>query len=474
VIEEDAGEAMAADWARKATEKEAKSRRSRRCAALVFLCVGAFAGIVGAHDAFSSLEVASRFGGLLLLFAGLSLIAVAVFLFAGFSWAPVAGILISPVGMIIGLSFVSAQLLNVDRDWWPVVVAIGIAALVLFAALRLHWGSWKLALFSAAMLVAAYGFFLLGDHDERLIIWAAIVFASVLACVVLWRMQPPRVSISAPRVLGGMAGFFTLSALIGGAQLWYTSQYLPESLGASLSVQSHLTREGVQGGEEVVKLTLSIQNTGQTQAKILASLYRVTAAPVVATTMSDRTIRNELDEPAMDSHSVSRFRHPFRWDVVQAGRIFAERSWLDPEERYVTSALVYLPRGRYDVVRSKSVVLLSKGKALTLDEAKGEKYDLTEPKQTVREVASVWPIEETSWFRQLTRSDRELKIDWITSRRGNHQAARFPYLSSIVFRVGSNDDAKQLTSYNEQLGAKYGLAEAEADAEMPLDPPSSR
>jgi MFS family permease len=459
---------VAADWASKAAKKQAESRKAFGFAALVFLCVGAFAGVIGAHDAFASLEVASRFGGLLLLLVGLSLIAVAVFLFAGFPWAPTAGVLISPLGVIVGLSFVSAQLLNVDRDWSPVFVAIGIAALVLIAGVHFHWGPLELGLLSAATLFAAYWLFLFGDHDERLIFWAAIVFFSTLACFALWRAQPPKVSISAARVLGGMAGFFTLSALIGGAQLWYTSQYLPESLGASLSVQSHLTREGIQGGEEVVKLTLSVQNTGQTQAKILDSLYRITAAPVVATGMSDRLIREELGEPAMDDHAVSRFRHPFRWDVVQAGRIFAERSWLDPEERYVTSTLIYLPRGRYDVMRSKSVVLISKGKALTLDEANERKYELTEPKRTMRRVALVWPIDETSWFRQLTRSDRDLEIDWITSRRGNTEAARFPYLSLEAFRVGSHADPEELSSYDEQLFARYGLGEQPSSTEMVL------
>jgi hypothetical protein len=405
----------------------------------------------------------------LLLFSGLSLMAAAIFLMVkGLSWAPTMGVLISPLGAIIGLSFISAQLLNVDRDWAPVLTAIVIALLVLGVGVYLHWDPLKLAGLSAVMLGAAYLYFLSGDHDERLIIWAAIVFASALACFALWRAQPPKVSISAPRVLGGMVGFFTLSALIGGAQLWYTSQYLPESLGASLSIQSHLTRLGAQGGEEVVRLTLSIQNTGQTQAEILDSLYRVTAAPVVTTGMSDRQVQEELDEPAMDGRTVSRFRHPFRWDVVQAGRIFEEGSWLDPEERYSTSALVYLPRGRYDAVRSKSVVLLSKGKALTLESTKERKDDLMEPKRTVREVASVWPIEETSWFRQMTRSDRELEIDWVASRRGNSQAARFPYLSLEAFRVGSHADPEELNSYNEQLFAQYGLGEALSSTEMVL------
>jgi len=436
---------------------------------VVFLAIGAFAAVVGAHDAFSSIEVASRFGGLLLLLAGLSLIAVAIFLLAtGISWAPTAGILISPVATIVGLSFVSAQLLSVDREWSLVLIAIGIGAVVLVAGIYLHWGAWRLSLLATLALGTAYLSFVHGDHDQRLFLWAAIVIFSGLACFALWRAEPPSMSISAPRVLGGIFGFFTLSALIGGAQLWYTSQYLPSSLGASLSVESHLTRVGTQGKSEVARLTLSIQNTAQVQAKILGSLYRVTAAPLKEIRLTDRQMREELERAEAHDRPVSRFRRSFSWDLVQAGRIFSDRAWLDPGERYTTSALVYIPRGRYDTLRSKAVVLMAKGKALALDDSRKYEVPQIEPTRTVRRVASVWPIEETSWFRQLTHSDRVLQVMWITSRRGNTEAARFPHLGFAAFRVGSDDNVDEFASYNEQLLSTYGLGEALSSTETVL------
>jgi hypothetical protein len=435
--------------------------------------IGAFAGVVGAHDAFSSIEVGSRFGGMLLFLAGLALIAVAIFLFAGLSWSLTAGVLISPVAALIGLSFISAQLRSVDQDWAPIYVAICIAALALFLGIYRHWTPLKLILLSAALLTVSYLAFLAGDHDERLVFWVAIVFAAILASFTLWTAETPNVAISAVKVLGGMAGFFTLSALIGGAQLWYTSQYLPASLGASLSMDSRLTWLGRQGGEEVAELTLSIQNTGQTQAKILDSLYRVVAAPLNSIRLTDRGIRERLADPAVNDRTVARFRGSFSWDLVQAGRIFADGSWLDPEERYSVSSLVYLPRGRYDTLRSKAVVLIAKDKALTLDGGRELEFAHRPPSSRVRGFASQWPIEETSWFRQLTRSNRELQIDWVSGRPRNSEAARFPHLSYAVFRVGSNAAGDELSSYNEQLFTEYGLGETRSNTEMMLGPSAS-
>jgi hypothetical protein len=470
MIEESARGRLVAAWAKKAAERDAEVRGAQLFAALIFFLIGAFAVTVGAHDAFSSIEIASRFGGLLLLFAALALIVVALGLTAALSWSTTAGVAISFLGAIIGLSFISAQLLSVDGDWWPLRVAIGIAVVVLAVGIFRHWGPLKLFLLSAGGLAAAYLYFLGGDHDERLIFWAAIVFASALAGFALVKVRPPKVPTSAAKVLGGMAGFFTLSALIGGAQLWYTSQYLPASLGASLSVESHLTRLPARGEAEVARLTLSIQNTGQTQATILGSLYRITAAPLHAVELRDWQMREALEEPQVYGRTASRFRRSFDWDVVQAGRIFDEGSWLDPEEQFSTDLLIYLPRGRYDILRSKAAVMIAKGKALTLAPG-GEEFRLTEPVRRVRQIASVWPIEETSWFRQLTRSDRELEIDWVASRIDSFQAARFPHLRIAVRRVDTDDDIDELNKYNERLFATYGLGEALSSTEIALGRP---
>jgi hypothetical protein len=443
--------------------------QARVFASLIFFAIGGFAVIVGAHDAFSSIEVASRFGGLLLLFSGLSLTAVAIFLLVKvFPWAPTAGVLISPLGAIVGLSFISAQLLSVDRDWWPIAASILVAGAVLVAGIGFHRGPWGLTVLAVAGLAFTYGFFLSGDHDERLVFWVAIVFASGLACFALWRAQRPKVSISATRVVGGLFGFFTLSALIGGAQLWYTSQYLPASLGASLSVESQLTRLGTRGNAEVAKLTLSIENTAQTQAKVLGSLYRVTAAPVHPIRLGDRQIEADLDLPQSRNRTVSRFRRSYRWDVVQAGRIFADGSWLDPAERFSTSTLVYLPRGKYDTLRSSADVVIAKGKALTLGQPGKPDRGESVSGDPVHEVVSVWPIEETSWFRQLTHAERKLELEWITGIDGNSQAARFPFIGITAHRVDSDNDINDLIPYNEQLFSTYGMGDARSRAELAL------
>jgi hypothetical protein len=447
-------------------------KRARVFAAVVFVLVGFFAVAVGAHDAFAAVEVGSRFGGLLLLLAGLALLAATVALaIPELKWAPTAAIFVAPAGVLVGLSFIVAQLIAVDRDRLPVWAAILIAALVVAVAVhRALKGSgkeWTPPAVALVLLVFAYLYFLRGEHDEWVIVWAAIAIASGLVAYQLWMAQPPDLSGLSLRVVFGVFGVFSLGALVSGAQLWYTSQYVPAHQPPSLTIESRLHQLRDANGLEVARLTFTVSNTSQAQARVLGSVYRVSGSNMESPThATDAKVAHQLRRPEINGLPVLRYRRDTDRDLVQTGRIFPEGFWLDPDEKFSTSALVYIPYGRYDVLRSQAELLIAKGGSLTID------LD-----RDVRRFAHLrgewgaearWPIDETSWFRDLTRADRTIGVRWVAGANGYPLLDGYPYLETIVWRDGEDAPLSERIDYSEQAERLYGMASTESTTEIPL------
>jgi len=456
-----------------AHEPTDEEKRARAFAAGVFALVGLFAAVVGAHDAFGAYEVGSRFGGLLLLLAGSAVVATAVALLIwSLDWAPTAGIFASALGAMLGTSFIIAQLLNPDRSWPPFVTAVVISVLTLFAGILLHWKPNRLFAFSGPLLLFFYLGYRRGDYDERLIIWAAIVFASVIVAYSLWRVRPPVLSMSGAgqaKLFAGIFGFFSLSALIGGAQFWYTSQYLPSSEGASASITTALHQIGRLGHMDVVELKMTAENTGQIRAQILGSVYRVDGAPMIPVRRTDTRMVRLLGRPDVRGGGVSRFRRGPSWEVVQAGRIFSDGWSLDPEEKFSKSVLIYVPRGDYDALRAQAELMMAKGSSLTLNERDRSRYAGILDESGAKVVVTSWPVRETSWFRDLTRGNREVSLMWVIDSDRQPHSAQFPHLLNTVGRIGEEASPSEYNEYNEQTGRLYGLASTVSTSELALD-----
>jgi hypothetical protein len=454
----------------------AQEKRARAFAIAVFVPVGIFAAAVGSHDAFAAVEVGSRFGGLLLLLTGAALLAAAVSLAVpALRWAPTAGIFVAPAGVLVGLGFMAAQLISVDRDQLSVWASILIAlAVVTVAVHRVRSGGpddWTPSLLAFALLAAAFLRFSYGEHDERVIVWAAIAIAPALVAYQLWLARPPDLSALSLRTVFGVFGLFSLGAVVSGAQLWYASQYVPAHQAPSLTVETKLRQLPGAAGLEAARLTLTVSNTSQTQARILSSVYRVGGSPLTpALYQSDADVSGQSRRPQVLGRPVLRYRRDVEWDLVQVGRVFPRGFWLDPDEKFSTSALVYIPRGRYDLLRSQVEVLIAKGGSLTVD-------DIEHPE--VRQFAHVfgkplwgvesrWGIAETSWFRELTRGDRSVGILWIAGRKGWPSQDIFPLVGSLVRRNGDDGSRREREDYSEQAEGLYGMAGTETVTEIPL------
>ncbi len=447
-----------------------EEKRARWFALCVFSLIGLFASVVGTHDAFAALEVGSRFGGLMLMVAGSALVAAGVSQGSyRFQWAPTAGVFAGALGAMVGVGFILAQLLSPDRSWPPIMCAVALAGVMLVAAIVLRWTPLTLSVISFASLFALYLLFVHGDYDQRQIIWAGFVIASALAAYSLWRAHPPELSLSAPRLFAGIVGFFSLSALVGGAQFWYTSQYLPSSEGVSLTVKSSLRQLGHSGNMDIAELGLTVTNTSAAQADVLGSVYRISGSVTRPTARPDAQMAEWLGRPDVRGATISRYRRGPTWDLTQCGRIFADGWWLEPNETYSRNILIYVPRGRYDILRSQVQLLFAKRGALALRERDRHRFPTTFDYGHAKAVVTRWPIQETSWFRDLTRGERELSLIWLTGNDLQPDPARFPHIAEGVGRVGEEAGNAEFASYNDQAAKLYGLASTLSTRELPLD-----
>lgn len=442
---------------------------------MVFALIGLFAVAVGSHDAFAAVEVGSRFGGLLLLLAGVALVSTAVALMIpALEWAPTAAIFVAPVGFMIGLSFIVAQLVSVDRDrtpvWAAILIGAGVATVVVHRIRKGSGEEWTPSGLALALLVFAYLHFRRGEHDERVIIWAAIAIASALAAYQLWVARPPDLSGLSLRTVLGVFGVFSLGAVVSGAQLWYTSQYVPAHQAPSLTAESKLRQLPDASGLEAARLTLTVSNTSQTQARILGSVYRVSATRLLpALRETDAEVARQARRPEVLGLPVLRYRREANWDLVQTGRVLPEGYWLDPGEKFSTSALVYVPHGRYDVLRSQAVLLIAKGGALTVDVSRVHVRPFRRLfGQLAWGVEARWAIDDTSWFRDLTRANRSLGVFWIAGYRGRPGLDGVPSVESLVRRNGEDRSVSELVRYSEQAERPYGMASTESTTEIPL------
>jgi hypothetical protein len=454
---------------------EAQEKRARAFAASVYLAIGSFAVAVGAHDAVIGAEIGSRASGMVLLLGGLALIAIAIALMLPVKkwsqrrrWVPRAGVYVAGVGVLIGGSLIFAQAFGPEGTPRPVMQLVAVAILV--AALAyLGRGLPELVVLSLAMLTVAYAFLDRGEHDGRVIVWGAIVIASGLAALALWRTNPPRIGLAASRLVLGLVGFFSLSAVIGVAQFWYTTQYLPANERVSLSVESTLRRLDSSPSGDVMELVLTVRNTSQVPAEILGSVYRISGSNALPIAASDRAMRGRFNRLALNGETVTRYRRQSDWDLVQAGRIFGFGWWLDAEEEFTRVAVIRTPHDRYDTLRSQAEILLAKQRSLNLGYENGRSRFLKRARWHVRGFKLIWPIEETSWFRDLTRDDREVQVKWITAMDGEARASRFPRVRGVITQAGEEASPEELLDYGLQTADLYGLTKTVSTREVALD-----
>jgi hypothetical protein len=184
---------------------------------------------------------------------------------------------------IVGLAFAVAGM----------VMLVGCACLM---NPRWHQSSGRIAAIAAGLSGTLVGAYLAlaqiaepeGLDTARLMLWLGIVLTAVGAGVVGW-LQAPRSATAAQvgPVTKGLASILAAVGLLaGGAQWWYTNQYLPGKINPALAIHLDATEYGNFPSTDepathprVYKVDVSIKNTSRTTIRAATSMFSVLRFP---------------------------------------------------------------------------------------------------------------------------------------------------------------------------------------------------
>ncbi|SHN73648.1 hypothetical protein SAMN05660350_02145 [Geodermatophilus obscurus] len=370
----------------------------------------------------------------------------------------------------------------------------------------------------AGFLVGAYLFLMQIRAPQRLDVpkaslWAAIAVASVGACLSAWhgtRSTAARQAEVGPLVKPLVSGVSVLALLGGGLQWWYEQQYLPGEVGATLTIQTEIEEqvrpaEAIPEGQlpdglaypRVFAAEYRIKNPSETRVQILASIYSVVRLPVEprdppapeATTeelsMDSACWYEQLspvqdpectsspealwvrqykefhndDVQAQDDWAISRYRQfalGERAEVLELGKAVPDGTYLEPEEEYASSFLVYVPNAKElneDQLELRVGLSVAKGERLILDEETHRPEQVAHARESVGESqdradtrrprgfpdryeVTEWRVGSQGAISELTLGTQSVNVIRVLSERYREQVFEYPYL--VVCLSGSD------------------------------------
>ncbi len=317
---------------------------------------------MGGHDALAGYEIAVRLVGILLLSAGLLLIAGGAALLTTRSLGPALALLSALVGVGLGTLLGLTQVAN-------------------------------------------------DEPDRRLAVWAAIVVLSAVAALVI-RARTPAADGGMWSRLPMLKSVVSLGLLISAGQFWYGSIHVPASAPPSLTIELQLEPSRSRGRMVVLEGTATIHNTSGTRVNTLGSVLEVWGQQVEHRPLGDKAYM-EATRTAADEATIfpGRFGRPVAAKLVLQQPLLADGTYLEPGERITEPILTWVPEGRFDVIDLWASITVARGRAL---EPAAAAPQVRSEKDRVKTVA---PITEAGWLRALTRGDRFVHTERVIDPR---------------------------------------------------------
>ena len=386
------------------------------------VALGGAALVIGGHDALRGDEIAVTIIGTLLALAGL-VIASGGLLLAG--TRAIAGPAVAAVGCVLG-------------------VVLGV----------------MLALTQVTNDRAGPG--LLG--------WIAISIASAFA---LWLLRHELSRSQRAGMWSGLkvlASFVTVGVLLSAAQFWYGSIYVPSTAPPSLTMTMRLEPAGELGDRVALRGSVTVANTSGTRVNTLASLVEAYGVGVSAQHLASEDFWPQLSDASAppqhggalggDATTAERYSNEYATTVVYARKLLAEGTYFQPGETITVPVTVYLPAHRFDAVRAYASIAFARA-TLRLDLDRAQMRSGSEGV-----VVTSTPVQEDGWLRNLTRSDRYLRI----RRTIDADAAGVDFdISFSPFR-----DRPGPTRFDERMQRFYGYSTANASFELSEWSPAGR
>jgi hypothetical protein len=436
---------------------------------LSYTTFGVLLLIVGIYDTFTALDEQYRTLAIVFALVGTIMIGAGICL-AWPSWNERLGRDLVVMGSIssffVGVYFIVTQLISIRPR--PLIMALGVIVTV---------GS----------VIAGMRLFVVNPESSRLESNAGNQNPS----------QGER-SRGHKTILAGLASLGITAGLIWTIfQFWYTSQYLPGLIGATITVNGELKTDQSHSENDLTEMTgtVKIKNSTTIKAQIISSLYTVSGTRLTRIKHQDdatffrRAVRPPNPEPGAkttEALSISRYSRESPREVLQMGKILPDGWWLAPQEEYSTQFIVYVPTDvdhAYDNLQLGIQIITAKGARLNLDYPPTYyPYPVISPKEdyatSERYVAMEIPIKPLSLLHQITKGHHAISVIR-TFRWGNDvpiDTPDAPYLDACIDRAARLDQTvvqreSSICSgspYQWELGQYYGLLRTSATYEVPV------
>jgi hypothetical protein len=258
-----------------------------------------------------------------------------------------------------------------------------------------------------------------------------------------------------------------LAVLIAGAQLWYTSVYLPENtyvgIGTSATVGTPLR---VSRSLELLPVHVTVHNDSSLTAVVLASMYAVTGVhwPSTGSFLADNRAIERAVEVGLGQNtnpegvSVRYGGKPTR-SLLAIGHVLRDGSELFPSQDASRSTVVAIPTDGFQEVEVRIEIDYARQSRLVLATYRGRIQPYRGPMRKPRkncppDVLTYWHLRE-SVLRRFTRGTQYLVTNWCPQARNER-------VYSNVIDVSDPHSVPHIT--RNDLG--YGLASTTRSYEM--------
>jgi len=287
-------------------------------------------------------------------------------------------VIVSSVGLPLNL-LASVPLLQgvtrmtvIDRLLGLIFVTLGVA-LVVFSFISSGTRQGQQRALSGCLLGSIVGSILFyaqvawSEPNVRILIWFILIVLPLGLAGLLYRAGVPLTLFrNTRRTLGSAAWIGVLLAL---AQVWYTTNYLPNAQAASLSITTGLELLS-DPGDPILEVAAKVQvkNNSGSRVQLLGSIYRLSGVPVPNGPRGPET-RTAGPDVITSVPSAARSRQRPDAEVLEAqDRVvpFREGSWLDPGQEVSRQWIGRVPGATYHTARLETIFYIAKGNKLEL------------------------------------------------------------------------------------------------------------
>jgi hypothetical protein len=371
-------------------------------------------------------------------------------------------------GIWVGVTdLVSASSL-LSRLFGASLVVVGIMLVAGFAAIlwRLPWRRELVLLACIAGAFTAMAFVVIQVVGYDINLWIAIWLSAGILLATGAVVSVRSGARATP--LKKLGAILSAGTLIGLAQLYSSSAYLPSTQEPSVSISATLSKAGSRNvnGQDAHALALNgetrVKNLSGSRVAILGSAFLLVGVKrgPEPRPLDDSNWFAKVKTAFEESHEVSRLVQDEDMSVLASGIIYGTGYTLSPNEEDVFSTTLYAPTKGFDSVFLKVNIVTARADRLKLADSPIDTNLADDPPT---EVWDEYRIDEASLVNRLTRERRYLHTGWLLK---SDTLVLLPDLNVYVDAESRRN--KELSEYNKRLKQLYGIDDSSATSAVSL------